>query len=335
MARTLCLVALLVAVVSALPADPVIRKLDDGPRYQYAEASDGSIHLSDMWAKASNYAETRDYNADALNSYHLFTRENPSVSQILRVNDDESALNSNFNPQHRTRLIIHGWLDNAVAPMVTNLVPAFLYAADENVIVVDWSPGSTTLLYTSAVLNNPSSASAVAKFVTWLNEATGARVDDYHIIGHGLGAHQAAMVGRHLLSRPFYITALDASLAGYIINDDKFSKNAGAYTESIHTNAGVDGYLTENADVDFYPNGGISMPGCASGACDHARSFFYFSESIYGGNFVGQRCATYIGAMSGNCYLWGTLKMGGIEAKPGESGIYHFSTNAFPPFAKG
>lgn len=66
-------------------------------------------------------------------------------------------------------------------------------------------------------------------------------------------------------------SALDATLAGYIINDDKFSKNAGAYTESIHTNAGVDGYLTENADVDFYPNGGISMPGCASGACDHAR----------------------------------------------------------------
>ena len=69
----------------------------------------------------------------------------------------------------------------------------------------------------------------------------------------------------------FIFPGLDPSFAGWINNDDQFKATDGMYTEVIHTNAGLLGFIGPLADVDFYPNKGINMPGCSSQECDSSR----------------------------------------------------------------
>ncbi|XP_075989630.1 phospholipase A1 2-like [Anticarsia gemmatalis] len=315
------------------PHDAVIRKLDDGLRYQYVQDGDGTPHLVDLWVKTSDLQAAARFNPDRQNVYHLFTRQNPTVSQPMVLGGNVVA--RNFNPSRRTIVLIHGWRNSVTSEVNAVLVPAFLAAEDVNVIVVDWSAGADILYYPAAVTNTTPSGQSVARFITWLNSVTGAQLGRYHFVGHSLGGHQAGIAGRNLGGRVAYITALDPAFPGWITNNNRFSANDGVYTEVIHTNAGALGFLANLGDVDFYPNGGINMPGCSTQECDHSRAYYYMAESVRSGGFTGTRCASYITAMAGNCHLWGTLRMGGIWPKTGSTGIFHLETNDAPPFSLG
>ncbi|CAB3258097.1 unnamed protein product [Arctia plantaginis] len=323
-----------IAAASALPADPVIRKLDDGLRYQYAEGPDGTPQLVDLWLKSSDLAKSARYNPDTDNVYHLFTRLNSQRSQIIPMGDDALLGRSNFDPSKRIIILVHGWLDNVVSDLNTVLVPAFLEAVDANVFVVDWYAGGGLTNYATVLSNMPLSGAGIARFITWLTRASGAGLSRYHLVGHGVGGHLVGVVGRNLGGRVPYITSLDPALAGFITNDDKFDADDGIYTEVIHTNAGLLGYIAPLGKTDFYPNGGIDMPGCMSQMCDHHRSFHFMAESVRRGGFRGARCSTFITAMAGNCFLPGNLNMGGIDPKTGQVGIYHLTTRPFPPFSR-
>lgn len=41
--------------------------------------------------------------------FHLFTRNNPTVSQILRFDDMSTVVNSNWSPARETKILCHGW----------------------------------------------------------------------------------------------------------------------------------------------------------------------------------------------------------------------------------
>ncbi|XP_013188933.2 pancreatic triacylglycerol lipase [Amyelois transitella] len=324
--------------VPALPtdqkSDPIVKKLDE-ERFQKVLDGEGELHLVDLWLKTSDELDSARYNPDRQNVYHLFTRENPQVSQPMLVGNTGLLGLTNYDPERRTIIILHGWRSTATSDVNTVLVPAFLSAEDVNVIVVDWSAGAGSINYAAAITNTITSGESVARFIDWLNGVTGATPGHYHLVGHHLGAHQAGVVGRHVDGNIAYITALEAAHAGWILNGDKLRPADSSYTEVIHTNAGVMGYLGTLGHADFYPNGGVNMPGCSSQACDHARSYFYLAESLLTGGFTGQRCATYITAMTGTCYLWGNLHMGGLVPKTGSSGIFYLRTNSRPPFSRG
>ncbi|XP_073966217.1 pancreatic triacylglycerol lipase-like [Choristoneura fumiferana] len=326
---------LLLAAAAALPTnDLVISKLG-GDRYQYMRAGNGVLHLVDTWLKVSDLNAAARYAPDTQNVYHLFTRANPTVSQPILIGANGVLGSSNFNPSRRTIMILHGWIDNVLGDVTTVLIPAFLEAEDVNVIAVDWSAGASTINYAAAVVNTVTSGEAVARFINWLNQSTGSTPAQFHIAGHSLGGHQSGIIGRNVNGNIACLRALDPALPGWITNDNKFRANDGAYTEVIHTNAGLLGYITNLGHTDFYPNGGINMPGCNSQQCDHDRCFYYLAESLRTGGFTGTRCATYAGAMTGNCVLWGNLQMGGLRPKTGSTGIYYLQTNAAPPFSRG
>ncbi|XP_041975626.1 pancreatic triacylglycerol lipase-like [Aricia agestis] len=227
-------------------------------------------------------------------------------------------------------------MNSATSDFNTVLIPEFLSAEDVNVLVVDWSRGASSISYRIANENCIQSGKAVAEFIDWLNHQTGANLNQYHIIGHGLGGHQAGIVGRNLNGQVEYITGLDPALLGWVNNINRFQPQDAKYTEVIHTNYGLNGYIGDLAQVDFYPNGGISMPGCDSNACDHARSYFYFAESLKSGGFTGRQCHNYYAAVLGLCdFLPGALQMGGLRPKTGATGVYLLDTNATPPFSQG
>lgn len=50
---------------------------------------------------------------DYLNFYSFYVfRRNPTSSQTLDIDDANSIRNSNFNPNHPTVVVVHGWLSN-------------------------------------------------------------------------------------------------------------------------------------------------------------------------------------------------------------------------------
>ncbi|XP_053622734.1 pancreatic triacylglycerol lipase-like [Plodia interpunctella] len=319
------------ALPTELPKDPFIDKVTED-RYQYVVDGEDQIHYVDLWA--SEDESTPRYDPDRQNVYHLFTRNNPQVSQPMLIGNEGLLGLTDYDPLRRTIVILHGWRSTATSDVNAVLVPAFLSAENVNVIVVDWSAGGGNLNYLTAVSNTVTSGESVARFINWLNSVTGTSAAHYHLVGHSLGAHQAGVIGRNINGNIAYITGLDPSYSGWVLNSNKLKPEDSSYTEVIHTNAGLIGYIGTLGHADFYPNGGISMPGCDSQSCDHSRSYFYFSESLLSGGFTGRRCATYVTAMTGQCFLWGNLHMGGLVPKTGSSGIYYLETNGAPPFSK-
>jgi pancreatic triacylglycerol lipase len=92
--------------------------------------------------------------------------------------------------------------------------------------------------------------------------------------------------------------------------------------------------------ADFYPNYGRSQPGCGvdlAGSCAHGRAPTFFAESLSASNgFVANRCADFNEVNNGRCTVQSSgHRMGGEPANSGLRGIFHLSTNAAAPFAKG
>ncbi|KAG6462270.1 pancreatic triacylglycerol lipase [Manduca sexta] len=325
-----CLVlAVGLAVASALPAsDPVISKWDDqGPRYDYLEADDGSLHLVDNWMKLSDYSRMARYNPDRTNAYHLFTWRNPTISQPLVMGDVNRLRNSNFDGSKRTIILMHGFMGSVTSGFNTVLVPAFLSYEDVNVIILDWSSGSHW------GPNAALAAEAAARFVNWLNSQSGGSPARYHIVGYSVGGHGAAILARHVNGNVAYVTGLDPAMRWD--SNNVFRPNDAAYTEIIHTNAGNMGILEPHAHVDFYPNGGSGQPGCNTALCDHYRSYYFMAETLRTGGFTGHRCNTLTDAQRGTCNPNSTLRMGGRNPKTGSRGLFFLATNPFSPFSRG
>ncbi|XP_022822326.1 pancreatic triacylglycerol lipase-like [Spodoptera litura] len=295
-----------------------------------------SLDLEHLEQYATYVSTGARYDPTQTNVYHLFTRDNPVVSQPLILNNPSLLQTTNYRKDRRTIVLIHGWLESVTANFNSVLIPVFLAAEDVNIIVVDWSIGASSIDYRTVIRNTITSGEAVGAFINWVNRESGATPTMYHIVGHGFGGHQAGIVGRNVDGDIAYITALDPAFIGWVSHPDRFDANDGQYTEVIHTNYGINGYLADLGHVDFYPNGGISMPGCDSHACDHARSYFYFAESITSGGFTGRQCLNYFAAIMSSCDLLpGRLEMGGLRPKIGRTGVYLLETNASPPFSQG
>ncbi|CAB3258104.1 unnamed protein product [Arctia plantaginis] len=315
------------AFAAAAPADPVLGKFSEGLRYDYLETDAGELRLVDNWLKLSDYNNLARYNPDQSNQYHLFTRQNPSRSQQLVLNNAASVTNSNFNARRRTVILMHGFAGSATSSFNTNLVPGFLAGDDCNVIVLDWSAGSN---WGPRAMD---AGRAGGRFVNWLMNLTGARANQITVVGYSVGGHGAGFISRTMNSRASYVIACDPADRWDAAN--VFRPNDGAYTEVIHTSVGNIGMTRELGQVDFYPNQGSLMPGCVTALCDHERSFIYIAESMRSGGFNGRRCPDLRAALTGNCNLPETLRMGGILPKNGRRGIFFLRTNARSPFSQG
>lgn len=60
----------------------------------------------------------------------VHTRNNPSVGQIVDIDDMSTVINSNFSSSRQTRVLIHGAWGDRYNPTNTILYPAYLQAGD-------------------------------------------------------------------------------------------------------------------------------------------------------------------------------------------------------------
>lgn len=70
------------------------------------------------------------------------------------------------------------------------------------------------------------------------------------------------------------------------------------YVEVIHTEVSQIGVPVAVGDVDFFPQGGVSQPGCQNVDCSHNRAWRLFAASLTHGGIIGYRCESIKAALA-------------------------------------
>uniref|UniRef100_A0A8C3U6B4 Triacylglycerol lipase n=1 Tax=Catharus ustulatus TaxID=91951 RepID=A0A8C3U6B4_CATUS len=257
----------------------------------------------------------------------LYTRENTDDFQDVSAVDKSTIEVSNFNASRKTKFIVHGFIDSGEENWLSDMCKRMLTVEDVNCLCVNWQKGSRCQ-YTQASNNIRVVGAEIAYFVNVLMVRYGYSPADVHIIGHSLGAHAAGEAGRR---RPGIgrITGLDPAQPYFqgTPTEVRLDKSDADFVDVIHTDSAPTipnlgfGMSPAIGHIDFYPNGGVEMPGCAKNpkrrinlghlsigtrdfvACNHLRSYKYYSDSIvYPDGFLGYACASYDLFQEGNCF---------------------------------
>ncbi|XP_059708008.1 inactive pancreatic lipase-related protein 1-like [Haemorhous mexicanus] len=258
----------------------------------------------------------------------LYTRQNKDYYQEVSAVDKSTIKASNFNANRKTRFIVHGFIDHGEENWLSDMCKRMLTVEDVNCICVNWKKGSRCQ-YTQAANNIRVVGAEIAYFVNVLKDEYGYSPANVHIIGHSLGAHVAGEAGRR---RPGIgrITGLDPAQPYFqgTPTEVRLDKSDAEFVDVIHTDSAPTipnlgfGIRTAVGHLDFYPNGGEEMPGCDKNAisqivdldgiwegtrdfvaCNHLRSYKYYSDSImYPDGFLGYPCASYNLFQEGKCF---------------------------------
>ncbi|XP_013148487.1 PREDICTED: lipase member H-like [Papilio polytes] len=332
--KLLVLLLPLVALCSGAPK-PLIpgdnsHYVEGVSRYIWMPDGEGVPHLVDLEEPVDE--ELSNSRNGANNRYWLYTRRNPTNSQIITNGNANSVRNSNYNGNRPLKVIVHGWNSDGnskVNPLVT---AAFLAVQDCNVIVVDWRRLANSN-YVTASNGVRGVGEFLGNFLTWLLSTGGGNWDNVHLVGFSLGAHVVGNVRRTAGGRPRRVTGLDPAGPRFGGNSNALNRNGGRYVETIHTDGGLLGIFDPIAHCDFYPNGGRNrQPGCSNSSCSHSRAYELFASTVRTNHLVGRRCNNLNDAQNNRC-TGGNLNMGnGIINKSGTNGLYGLTTRAAFPF---
>ncbi|XP_063290901.1 pancreatic lipase-related protein 2-like [Pelobates fuscus] len=300
----------------------------------------------------------------------LHTKENPESFQLVSASSPLTISASSFKSTRKSRFIIHGFTDDGENKWMQDICKALLQVEDVNCFCVDWSGGSRTV-YTQASNNVRVVGAVVAHFIDTLVNNFGYSPSQIHVIGHSLGAHASGEVGKR---RPGIgrITGLDPAepyFQGTPI-EVRLDPSDAHFVDVIHTdgssvigNAGLGGYGMSDmvGHLDFFPNGGERMAGCNQKspnrmidnddmrggvsdafACNHLRSYRYYTESILSPEgFTGYPADSYeafklgVGfpCPSGGCPLMGHFA-DTYKGVTGRNQKYFLNTGDQKPFSR-
>jgi hypothetical protein len=136
---------------------------------------------------------------------------------------------------------------------------------------------------------------------------------NFYLVGHSLGGQCAGLVGRELKKisdNNFTISKIYAlDPAGPDFEYVKFqksfeciSKDDADYVQIIHTNGHRYGMTGSVGHSDFYPNGGMSQPGCDDDVCSHSFAWIFYQQSVREeAGFLARKCDSYENFQNGNC----------------------------------
>ncbi|CAH1990973.1 unnamed protein product [Acanthoscelides obtectus] len=214
-------------------------------------------------------------------------------------------LTEGFDPDKKTVLLIHGWASTGHHHYV-QIARTFAEKKDMNALVVGWHSLAYNCYYAAA-----SATHCIGKYIATVMvqivDTLGADPDDFHIIGHSLGAHIAGYAGdffkdmhRERIGR---ITGLDPAkpyftvvsfLKALIKGDAEFVVVVHSCIDNV---LGTDRVL---GDVDIFVNGGScsSHPQCegrgliGTPTCAHYVPVALIEYSINNGPLKMKNCGT-------------------------------------------
>ncbi|KAL7305389.1 hypothetical protein TKK_0002132 [Trichogramma kaykai] len=276
--------------------------------------------------------------------YYFYTNEQPELNVPLTSGDSTSLRSlANVSGQTPLKVVIHGWTDTGSAAWMHDIRRNYLKSGNYNVVIVDWSVGSTKDYLTSTRLTR-TVAEYAAKFLEFLVAEGVCRMDKIHILGHSLGAHIAGLIGYQLQGQLGRITGMDPARPDFeapVLKDprDRLDWTDARFVDVVHTCAGTAGFVRPIGHADFYPNGGsFRQPGCPVFMiqyCSHGRSHQFVAESIVNPRgFQAVECGTWKDYKAQKCAKNKLVYMG--EAlDPEIRSIFFLETNAEPPYGRG
>lgn len=239
-----------------------------------------------------------------------FSKPNAMAMYTVRAYPTVDLSGAPFDPKKPTVIIIHGFIDDGRAKWAHEMKDAYLGTKDANIMITDWSRGAMRVSYHQAVSNTRVVARLIARVLEYLMNTHGLRLTDVHLIGHSLGAHISAYIGKSLpgIGR---LTGLDPALPAFegFGKAVQLGKTDAEFVDVIHTDGspvspfGV-GVKQPHGHVDFYVNGGSVQPGCflkdtlprvrsiidlailpvaytaRIKECNHRRSYIYLTEAF-------------------------------------------------------
>jgi len=229
----------------------------------------------------------------------LNTRENsaPSSEDELKYEEEFSIKRSHFSAQRKTKIIVHGFTDFGGDLWLVNMMKAFLIKDDFNVIRVDWQKGARPP-YMQATANTRLIGAEIARLVNNICLWTGARTQDFHILGHSLGSHISGYAGERIKNlgritgldpaEPYFqgygpevrLDPTDADFVDVIHSDGSDFYDVGGAITSPDKGLGMSDPV---GHIDFYPNDGQKQPGCKKTLVDQIKEGIIDSGSIITG----------------------------------------------------
>jgi pimeloyl-ACP methyl ester carboxylesterase len=293
---------------------------------------------------------------DKINTKFILYNRNERTGAPMSINNIPNI----FQPDLPIKIICHGFVESSNVRWMLELRSAVLRAENVNVIKVDWGQ-SNGFPYTQATANTRIVGVEIARLLEHLVKTKGIKLSKVHLIGHSLGAHITGYAGKRLpgIGR---ITGLDPA-GPYFEEVDKvvrLDKDDATFVDIIHTDAektlkvGL-GIWKPIGHVDFYPNGGMDQPKCATTpekllkallglvtvsydeflklACSHIASIYYFIDSTeeYDGAYTGYKCdsfETFVNGKCINCGSKGCNQMGHRASPNKELGSQYLNTRS-------
>ncbi|KAH7986361.1 hypothetical protein HPB49_026006 [Dermacentor silvarum] len=312
--------------------------------------------------------------------FQLYTRRKPDMPDIFAWNVTADQLRASaFDPRIETKLFAHGFLQVAKVPdfPMRAVKDALLQLGDFNVVLVDWASGSK-YEYAQATANTRVVGLEIARFISLLQEAFGVTPNRFHVFGHSLGSHIAGYAGQKL-RRLGRITGLDPAEPFFEGMSPlvRLDPSDAIFVDAIHTDGkrfmiplpavGL-GMIDPVAHIDFYPNGGVTQPGCEkivknfslkkgawqgfreSLTCRHERANQFVAEALVTEAsrdlgqcaFVAYACASYELFLSGKCADCGpdgtgcaVMGLSSITSRPRQGTVkMYIQTNQEAPFCR-
>ncbi|CAG2100125.1 unnamed protein product [Medioppia subpectinata] len=199
-------------------------------------------------------------------TFQMYSHGSQHQSIELKIDFKKSQL-KNFDPNHRTAVIIHGFMGHIQEWMIDIKDTLYSMATGNdsfNVVLVDWHKGAEAN-YPLAASNTRVVGALIAEFIQRLCERfDGLTNERFWLIGHSLGAHTAGYAGKRL-TKPQVgrLTAMDPAGPGFRTNESEWrlSLKDASVVDVIHTDMSDsfdDGLGVNEAigDFDFFPNGG-------------------------------------------------------------------------------
>ena len=118
----------------------------------------------------------------------------------MNATQPDAMAATTFNSTRPTKIVVHGFIDTGFVQWVQDMSEALLEYDDFNVIAVDWGGGSGSL-YSQSAANTRLVGLEIAHLIESLAANLGARAEDFHVIGHSLGAHIAGYCGESVIKR--------------------------------------------------------------------------------------------------------------------------------------
>jgi len=199
----------------------------------------------------------------------LYTRKisNKSMSIFPNISPQWKKY---INPKVNYTIITHGFQDSGQQPWLAEMARGLLANNEQNVIIIDWSKGAfygdglSLIDYLQAVGNMRVVGAVITRLVYHFKKTLGAKLNQFHLIGHSLGAHIMAYVGKAFHGKLRWITGLDPANPLFTgqPNEVRMAPNDAQFTDAVHSDVGAAGEIATSGMCDFYLNVGFIQPEC-------------------------------------------------------------------------